>query len=489
MVSEPPVEHGFIRLGRAGIRPSQRLSIGKHICLPVLDKASAARRTRIGVVTRSGGFWVHVSLVPEIIQDREGFFHTQKPLFAFISPCIQKGLLIMRHILIAAGIPAAVYPQFEHISPLLPADVLARYFRLRGDRVIFVSGTPCHGSAVTLYARSIHCSSREVSEESHRRVLHLFDKLNFSADLCTAAYHPQHVEFMQDFFKTLLSRAQTHTQDTATWYCPHCEVRLPSSTSDGLCPLCAFPLRQHSVPQLYLGDLALSSCADWGIPLLQPGFNDHCIDAVIDHIMIGCSAAQKVCCAYGLDPDAFLSGSARHYYVCTDEDLPLYTQTLPALLTAHGGLHLPDAFIAWALPDDRTLSCLQNADEIRYTLLRKEKTTPKEYKLFIQCCFSMLSSCRDDNPGSAYIDSQLAETVSAAFERITRSLEHVQVREAFAEVLALCDLGGHLRSDTDRRWMGSVLALLTAPFLPDLSSALFRLSGSAFSGWALPPVR
>ncbi|NSW89548.1 MAG: class I tRNA ligase family protein [Firmicutes bacterium] len=40
-----------------------------------------------------------------------------------------------------------------HIAALLPEDVLARYFRAKGDNVFFVSGNDCHGTPVTIRAR------------------------------------------------------------------------------------------------------------------------------------------------------------------------------------------------------------------------------------------------------------------------------------------------------------------------------------------------
>lgn len=39
-----------------------------------------------------------------------------------------------------------------HVAGLLPADVLARYHRVKGDDVYFVSGTDCHGTPVTIRA-------------------------------------------------------------------------------------------------------------------------------------------------------------------------------------------------------------------------------------------------------------------------------------------------------------------------------------------------
>ncbi|MFA5459221.1 MAG: class I tRNA ligase family protein, partial [Bacilli bacterium] len=39
-----------------------------------------------------------------------------------------------------------------HLAALLPGDVIARYYRLKGDEVIYVSGTDAHGTPITLRA-------------------------------------------------------------------------------------------------------------------------------------------------------------------------------------------------------------------------------------------------------------------------------------------------------------------------------------------------
>lgn len=39
-----------------------------------------------------------------------------------------------------------------HLAALLPGDVIARYYRMNGDEVIFDSGTDCHGTPITLRA-------------------------------------------------------------------------------------------------------------------------------------------------------------------------------------------------------------------------------------------------------------------------------------------------------------------------------------------------
>lgn len=41
-----------------------------------------------------------------------------------------------------------------HIAALLPGDIIARYYRKNGDSVLYVSGTDCHGTPITLRAKN-----------------------------------------------------------------------------------------------------------------------------------------------------------------------------------------------------------------------------------------------------------------------------------------------------------------------------------------------
>lgn len=72
-----------------------------------------------------------------------------------------------------------------HLAALLPGDVLARYFRLKGDRVFYVSGSDCHGTPITIRAKQEYKTPEEISEHYHNEFCDVFRKLGFSYDLYT----------------------------------------------------------------------------------------------------------------------------------------------------------------------------------------------------------------------------------------------------------------------------------------------------------------
>jgi methionyl-tRNA synthetase len=67
----------------------------------------------------------------------------------------------------------------------LPADIFARYHRLKGNRVLMVSGSDAHGTPITVEADKTGKTPREVFEHYHRRFLETQQAIGISYDLFT----------------------------------------------------------------------------------------------------------------------------------------------------------------------------------------------------------------------------------------------------------------------------------------------------------------
>ena len=72
-----------------------------------------------------------------------------------------------------------------HLASLLPADFIARYHRKKGDNVIYVSGTDCHGTPITIRAKKEGKTPEEIAEYYHQEFVKTFNTMNFSYDLYT----------------------------------------------------------------------------------------------------------------------------------------------------------------------------------------------------------------------------------------------------------------------------------------------------------------
>ena len=74
----------------------------------------------------------------------------------------------------------------------LPGDIVARYHRLKGNKVLMVSGTDSHGTPVTLKADSLDKTAEEVYKEYHNGFIELFRQTGITYDLFTTTHTANH---------------------------------------------------------------------------------------------------------------------------------------------------------------------------------------------------------------------------------------------------------------------------------------------------------
>src|SRR5215475_2070080 len=121
------------------------------------------------------------------------------------------------NILVAVAWPYANGP--FHVGHLagayLPADIFARYQRLRGNRVLMVSGSDCHGTPITLKAEADGVPPQEVIRRYHGSFLNTFQRLGVTFDLFTQTYTTNHYTVTSNFFLKLIDHGYVY-RDTMT---------------------------------------------------------------------------------------------------------------------------------------------------------------------------------------------------------------------------------------------------------------------------------
>lgn len=128
-----------------------------------------------------------------------------------------------------------------HITALMPADIIACYFRQKGDNVLFVSGSDCHGTPIILAAEAEKTTPEKVSKKYHREFVEtLIDKFGFSYDLYTTTLTQNHTKVVQEFFTKLNKNGDISIKEQKLPYCPKCEKFLPDRYVEGICPKCNF---------------------------------------------------------------------------------------------------------------------------------------------------------------------------------------------------------------------------------------------------------
>ena len=146
------------------------------------------------------------------------------------------------NILIAIAWPYANAP--IHVGNItgshLPGDIVARYHRLKGDRVLVVSGTDSHGTPVTLRADAEGLPVEEVYQRFHNQFLDLFVKAGISYDLFTTTHTDNHFKVSQAMFLALQQNGYLYTETRPQWYSPAAKRFLPDRYVEGTCYICGF---------------------------------------------------------------------------------------------------------------------------------------------------------------------------------------------------------------------------------------------------------
>lgn len=122
----------------------------------------------------------------------------------------------------------------------LPADIFARYHRLRGNRVLMVSGSDSHGTPITVEADQSGRSPREVFEYFHARFLEAQLAMGISYDLFTHTDTENHHRIAQDFFLRLLEGKFLYQQKQHQLFSEAEQRFLPDRYVEGTCPICGY---------------------------------------------------------------------------------------------------------------------------------------------------------------------------------------------------------------------------------------------------------
>ena len=66
---------------------------------------------------------------------------------------------------------------------MLPGDVIARYYRAKEEDVLYVSGSDCHGTPISIRAKKENVNPKEIVDRYHNEFKYCLDKLGFSYDI------------------------------------------------------------------------------------------------------------------------------------------------------------------------------------------------------------------------------------------------------------------------------------------------------------------
>lgn len=130
-----------------------------------------------------------------------------------------------------------------HAASSLPGDVIARYHRLKGDKVILVSGTDCHGTPTEVKALQENKSPKEIVDECHVSFAKDFKDFGISFDLYNRTDDSYHKEFVQEQFVKYYNNGYLSEKEEEQLYCDHCKLFLADRYIIGICPKCGAEIK------------------------------------------------------------------------------------------------------------------------------------------------------------------------------------------------------------------------------------------------------
>jgi len=280
-------------------------------------------------------------------------------------------------------------PHIGHAYTTVACDVLARYHRLRGEKVFFLTGTDEHGDKVERSAAANGMDPKAWTDSMIPQWKEVWKRLDISFDDFIRTTEERHERPVQEFFQRLYDRGEIYLGTYEGPYCVSCEeFKVESELVDGNCPIHGrpvehlseenyfFPLSKYRQPllDLYaarpefiqpearrnevvsfvrggLQDLSISRASlEWGIPI--PWDPKHVIYVWVDALQNYITAA-----GFGNDEARFERTWPVDVHMVGKDIIRFHAVIWPALLMA-SGLEVPRTVFAhgWLLVGGEKMS-------------------------------------------------------------------------------------------------------------------------------------
>lgn len=138
-------------------------------------------------------------------------------------------------------------PHIGHAYTTIAADVLARYWRLRGRDVFFLTGLDEHGQKVQQAAAKAGIEPQAYCDRLAPQFEALWKRLNVTNDAFIRTTEPPHKEIVQRYLQELFHKQLIYQDSYTGWYCTFDErFWTEKDVADGLCPDCKRPVERLS---------------------------------------------------------------------------------------------------------------------------------------------------------------------------------------------------------------------------------------------------
>ncbi|ADC88834.1 methionyl-tRNA synthetase [Thermocrinis albus DSM 14484] len=144
-------------------------------------------------------------------------------------------------------------PHIGHAYTTVAADTLARFYRMRGYEVFFLTGTDEHGLKIQKTAEEKGVHPKDLADQNASNFMELWRFMNISYDRFIRTTDPDHQEVVREMFQKSWERGDIYLGEYEGWYCVGCEeFKSESELLEGkLCPLHLKPCEYVREPSYF----------------------------------------------------------------------------------------------------------------------------------------------------------------------------------------------------------------------------------------------
>ena len=143
---------------------------------------------------------------------------------------------------ITSALPYANGPiHIGHLAGVyVPADIYARYLRMKGEDVVFISGSDEHGVPITIKARQEGVDPQQIVDRYHEQIKKSFEDFGITFDVYSRTSAPIHHETAGEFFKKLYEDGKFIEKTNEQYFDDETQHFLADRYITGTCPHCGF---------------------------------------------------------------------------------------------------------------------------------------------------------------------------------------------------------------------------------------------------------